>query len=150
MSASVAGSVEPDLVARARGLACRAHAGQRDKAGRPYIEHVTRVAAAVADDAEAMVVALLHDVEEDAPACIPELRAFPARIRAAVKLLTRRPDVPPAAYYAAIAANPLALRVKLADIADNADEARLAQLDPTTAQRLREKYSQALQALGAA
>lgn len=39
--------------------------------------------------------------------------------------------------------NELALRVKLADIAYNADEDRLALLDPTEAQRLRSKYSNA-------
>lgn len=50
-----------DLVERAKDLAHRAHAGQVDKAGRPYIEHVARVAAAVSDDPEAEVVAWLHD-----------------------------------------------------------------------------------------
>lgn len=49
-----------DLVTRAKELAHRAHAGQVDKAGRPYIEHVARVAAAVADDPEAEAVAWLH------------------------------------------------------------------------------------------
>ncbi len=43
----------------------------------------------------------------------------------------------------------IALRVKLADIADNMDEERLALLDPQTANRLRRKYKQALKALGA-
>lgn len=136
------------LVAKARGIASRAHAGQHDKANRPYIEHVTRVAQAVADDPIAVVVALLHDVEEDAPLYAREIAAFPAPVRKAVRLLTRRTDVPPGTYYAAIRANPLALRVKLADIADNASEERLALLDSTTAQRLREKYEIALKALG--
>ena len=56
-----------DLVERAKDLAHRAHAGQVDKAGRPYIEHVARVAARVADDPEAEAVAWLHDVLEDCP-----------------------------------------------------------------------------------
>ena len=50
-------------------------------------------------------------------------------------------------YYSAIRNNPLALRVKLADIADNADEARLALLDEKTADRLRRKYARARKAL---
>ncbi len=46
-----------DLVQKAKDLAHRAHAGQVDKAGRPYIEHVARVAAAVSDDPEAEAAA---------------------------------------------------------------------------------------------
>ena len=42
----------------------------------------------------------------------------------------------------------VALRVKLADIADNADESRLALLDSKTAARLRRKYAEARKALG--
>ena len=42
---------------RAKELAYRAHAGQVDMAGRPYIAHVARVAAQVADDPEAEAVA---------------------------------------------------------------------------------------------
>lgn len=62
-------SAPRDVVERAKELAHRAHAGQVDKAGRPYIEHVARVAAAVADDPLAEAVAWLHDVLED---CDPE------------------------------------------------------------------------------
>lgn len=54
-----------DIVSRAKDLAIRAHADQVDKAGRPYIEHVARVAAAVSDDPVAEAVAWLHDVLED-------------------------------------------------------------------------------------
>ena len=39
-------------------------------------------------------------------------------------------------------------RVKLADIADNTDEARLAMLDEVTAARLRQKYAKARVLLG--
>jgi hypothetical protein len=137
-----------DLVARARDLAHRAHAGQVDKTGRPYIEHVARVAAAVSDDPEAEAVAWLHDVAEDQPeyyARIAELMPIP--ILVAVHLLDRNVA---GDYYGRIAANPLALRVKLADIADNADESRLALLDEKTADRLRRKYANARKLLGAA
>jgi (p)ppGpp synthase/HD superfamily hydrolase len=50
----------------AEALARVAHARQRDKAGRPYIEHVARVVAEVEGD-DAKVVAWLHDVVEDCP-----------------------------------------------------------------------------------
>ena len=51
-------------------------------------------------------------------------------------------------YNASIRLNALALRVKLADIADNTDEARLAMLDEVTAARLRQKYAKARVLLG--
>lgn len=139
-----------DLVATARDLAYRAHAGQVDKAGRPYIEHVARVAATVADDPEAEAVAWLHDVLED---CADEfknelLNIRPDRIFRAVHVLTRWRGHSAGWYYDRVRENPLALRVKLADIADNADEARLTLLDEATAARLRKKYAKALRSLG--
>ena len=53
-------------VERARHVATAAHAGQVDKAGRPYIEHPADVAFRVRDHApQVQVVAWLHDVVED-------------------------------------------------------------------------------------
>ncbi|CAM4343556.1 phosphohydrolase [Stenotrophomonas indicatrix] len=137
-----------DWVARARTLALEAHAGQVDKAGHPYIGHVGRVAAAVRGDDEAEAVAWLHDVIEDCPAFAGQVQAFPAPLQDAVRLLSRTSAADANTYYARISADPLALKVKLADIADNADEARLASLDAATAERLRDKYRRALAALG--
>lgn len=139
-----------DLVERAKELAHRAHAGQVDKAGRPYIEHVERVAARVAGDDEAEAVAWLHDVLEDCE--FVDVRTldseFPPNIVEAVEHMTRQHFRDAEWYYASIRENTLAMRVKLADIADNMDEARLALLDEETAYRLRRKYAKALAALG--
>lgn len=139
-----------DLVERAKALAYRAHEGQVDKAGRPYIEHVARVAAAVSDDPEAEAVAWLHDVAED---CAREFEHevfmdFPDPIYLAMYVLTDDGVCSKEDLYYSIRQNPVALRVKLADIADNSDEARLALLDPNTADRLRKKYKRALKMLG--
>lgn len=135
------------IVDKARELAYRAHAGQVDKAGRLYIEHVARVAAAVSDDREAEAVAWLHDVLEDQPEFGDEVFYFPHEIALAASLLSRNWSDGPG-YYSGVRSNPLARRVKLADIADNSDEARLALLDAKTADRLRRKYANALKALG--
>lgn len=136
-----------NIVERARELAQRAHAGQRDKAGRPYIEHVARVAAACADDPAAEAVAWLHDVAEDHPAHRSVIvNTMPYRVWRAVDLLDRSAS-PRHLYYIRIRCNPLALRVKLADITDNCDEARLALLEVEAADRLRRKYSTAMAAL---
>jgi (p)ppGpp synthase/HD superfamily hydrolase len=137
-----------DLVQRAKELAHRAHAGQVDKAGRPYIEHVARVAAAVSDDLEAEAVGWLHDVLEDVPELHPEIEKFPAHIVRACYHLDHGWSESDHEYYACMKRCGLALRVKLADIADNSDEARLALLDPKTADRLRRKYKRALEMLG--
>ena len=128
-----------EIVQRAKELAYRAHAGQVDKAGCPYIEHVARVAAAVAGDPEAEAVAWLHDVAEDAPGFGRELLVFPTAVQLNVIFLTRKRGEPVGSYYATIRGSAIALRVKLADIADNADESRLALLDEKTAARLRRR-----------
>lgn len=138
-----------DWVERARALAIEAHAGQQDKAGRPYIEHVARVAGAIKDDPIAQATAWLHDVVEDCAEHASRVGDFPAPIQRAVQLMSRNSAPDADTYYARIAADPVALKVKLADIADNADEARLTALDAATAERLRSKYRHALAALGA-
>ncbi len=139
-----------NIVERAKDLAHRAHAGQVDKAGRPYIEHVARVAAAVSDDPEAEAVAWLHDFLEDCNCAAfgDEFMEFPEATRDAVADLTRFPAHSDGFYYWRVRYSPIALRVKLADIADNSDEARLALLDNGTAARLRRKYANARNALG--
>ncbi|WP_241981192.1 hypothetical protein [Cryobacterium algoritolerans] len=72
---------------------------------------------------------------------------IPGGVVAAVELLTRTDAVSDADYYAAIRANPIALAVKRADIADNLDPARVARLDVGTRDRLAAKYSRALTSL---
>lgn len=143
----------------ARELASTAHARQVDKAGAPYIEHPRRVAARVAGDELAgaqvrdelaVAVAWLHDVVEDTDVTAEVLRAaFPEEVVAAVLALTRRAGEEPDVYYARVAANPLALRVKRADIADNTDPARTAALTTSTRERLAAKYAHAVAALDA-
>jgi len=144
-----ASEIVMDWIARARALATEAHAGQIDKAGQPYIGHVSRVAARVRGDADAEVVAWLHDVVEDCPGSAAQVQAFPPAVQHAVQLLSRNALADPDQYYARIATDPLALKVKLADIADNGDESRLAALDAATAERLRLKYRHALAQLAA-
>lgn len=136
----------PSVAMAAKSLAERAHSGQVDKAGRPYIEHLARVAARLEGDDVAQAAGWLHDLVEDQPHHAAELDQFPARVGAVVRLLTRT-EVGSGAYYAQIGQDPLALRVKLADIADNCDERRLEALPVAVADRLRRKYSRARAAL---
>jgi hypothetical protein len=143
-------SIDAKVVSLAKALAHMAHAGQEDKAGHPYIGHVSRVAARVAGDPLAESVAWLHDVLEDRPAYADDVYAFPQQVVEAVKLLSREAGVPKETYYARIRQSAVALRVKAADLEDNSDEARLGLLPEATASRLREKYNLARGALGLA
>ncbi|TLM80635.1 MAG: HD domain-containing protein [Actinobacteria bacterium] len=139
--------IEESAVERARAFASRVHADAVDKAGKPYIGHCERVAAKLASDDE-KIVAMLHDVLEDTDTPEDELRAvFGDRIVESLRLLTRSADIAPAQYYARLKHDPVARAVKLADIHDNLDPARLSALDPQVASKLIAKYGDALQAL---
>lgn len=132
--------------ADADALAVSAHAGQVDKGGRPVVEHVRAVAAAVrGHGAHAEMAGLLHDVVEDTAITADDLRArgCPEPVVRAVESVTRRPGEDYVAMVRRAAADPLGRIVKLADNAHNADETRLAALDAHTAARLREKYAAA-------
>ncbi len=137
------------MIGAAFELAFAAHQGQTDKAGMAYIGHVARVAAGVDTDEE-RVVALLHDVVEDCDVPLSEIEAkFGPEIAAGVDAMTKRKGEALDAYYARVRNNPLALSVKLSDIADNSSPDRLKLLDDATQERLTRKYSDALAALGA-
>lgn len=132
-------------------LATTAHAGQVDKSGRPYIDHVLRVAGGVRSPDERMT-AVLHDVVEDTTLSLDDLqrRGCSDHVVEAIDALTRREGEVAEDYYGRVAANPIALAVKRADLADNSDPSRLAELPGEVAQRLREKYAEANRLLGSA
>ncbi|MBZ6284995.1 HD domain-containing protein [Streptomyces olivaceus] len=138
---------EVEAVARA------AHEGQTDKAGRPYAEHLRAVAEGVrrrGGDDEQIAAAWLHDAVEDDALTERWLdgAALSRRTKDIVRALTRRPGEPPEEYAARILATPGALLVKEADLAHNADPARLAVLDEATRTRLAEKYARMRVLLG--
>ena len=141
-----------DLTSDARKLAERAHAGQLDKAGQPYIGHLERVASYVdPTDPLAVTAAFLHDSVEDTSLSTQDLldHGIPADAVEVIELLTRRPEQTPEDYYQAISEHPLAREVKLADLADNSDPGRLALLPDSLRDRLTQKYAAAYRALGA-
>ncbi|MEU6889316.1 HD domain-containing protein [Streptomyces viridosporus] len=143
----------PLTPAEAEAVARAAHAGQTDKAGRPYAEHLRAVAEGVrrrGGDDEQIAAAWLHDAVEDGrlPDRWLEEAALTRRTRDIVRAVTKRPGEPPEAYAARILATPGALLVKEADLAHNADPARLAVLDGATRTRLTEKYARMRTLLG--
>lgn len=141
---------ESKQVLLAKQIATKAHEGQVDKVGDPYIGHPARIAASLPEsEVDGRIVAWLHDVVEDTTVTLNDLEqaGFPSEIIVAVDAITHRDDESNDEYYARVRANPIALRVKLADIADNSNEERRARLDPETAERLRVKYKEAIQVL---
>lgn len=134
-------------VSTALMVANRAHSGQFDKGGQPYIRHPMRVSAAMHSDDE-RIVALLHDVVEDSDITLGDLRrdGFSDAVVDAVDALTRRRHEVYSAYILRVAANPLAVAVKVADLADNMDLSRIPNPQPRDYARLG-KYGEALRVL---
>lgn len=134
-----------EMTVKAMKTACAAHLGQTDKGDVPYIFHPIHVAEQM-DDAISCAAALLHDVVEDTPITLEALaREFPPAVTEAVRLLTHDADTPYFAYLSRIRTDSVAKKVKLADIAHNADQTRLALsgLSPEEMRRLAEKYEKA-------
>jgi (p)ppGpp synthase/HD superfamily hydrolase len=107
---------------RALYIAAEAHKGQQDRYGMPYLMHVQRVAAAVPTPFE-KVCALLHDVVEDTHWNLDGLRreGFTPEVLGVLATLTKAEGEAYDAYIERVKLNPLALRIKLADLTDNLD-----------------------------
>ena len=94
------------------------------------------------------VVALLHDVVEDSEYTLADLTdmGFPAEVTDAVALMTHGEGVPYLDYVAKIRENPIARKVKLADLRHNSDLSRLDRVDTKALARV-EKYAAAIRLL---
>lgn len=123
-------------------LAEKYHLYQTDIAGVPYVEHPKAVAAMLDGKAE-KCVALLHDLLEDTDIDVKLLKDnFAPEVVAAVVADTRNAGEDYFDYIARVAKNPLAARVKLADLTHNMDVTRLRTVTDADLARL-EKYKKA-------
>lgn len=134
-------------LARAIAIAAQAHQEQHDKAGAPYILHPLRMMAQLHGEAE-RIVAVLHDLIEDTDWTLDQLRAegFSDDVLAAIDCLTKRDDESYEAFIERASYNELARQVKLADLEDNMDLRRIAEVTDQDLERLR-KYHRARQVL---
>ena len=91
------------------------------------------------------MAAVLHDVLEDTPVTVDELRAegLPDDVIDAVIVLTRRDGTSYEDYIERVALNPIARDVKAADIADNLANNRRLPVTPEVAERIA-RYERAL------
>ncbi len=103
-------------------LAERVHAGQADKIGVPYIEHVRAVAAGLAPFGDELVMAgLLHDVVEDTDWTAEKLASagIPERVVEIVEAVTNQAGMTYAEKIRHITADLSATLVKISDNAHN-------------------------------
>lgn len=136
-----------EMTKKAIRFAFRAHAGQMDRSGIPYIMHPIHLAEQMRSE-DACVVAMLHDVLEDTDATLEELCAegFTETQLTALQLLTHDEAVPYMDYIRNIKENKLAKTVKLADLAHNSDLTRLDTVTEKDLERNR-KYAEAIRIL---
>jgi (p)ppGpp synthase/HD superfamily hydrolase len=127
----MAEAMENDLLRKAEEIAVAAHAGQSDKTGHPFSDHLRRVAEKVGGREQRMV-AYLHDIVEKADGWSLDRLAqegFPQTVIDAVDAMTRREGEDYADFVRRAIANPLARPVKRADLEDNLQQAERAGID---------------------
>jgi len=131
-------------------IAQKSFNGRLDKSGKPYFDHLARVANnaekfyRVDDDDSVYIVALLHDLLEDCPewsaASIGVL--FGTEISSVVELLTKTVGQSYEDYIEGILNNEIALIVKRFDLEDNMDIRRLENISDKDLERIA-KYHKA-------
>lgn len=133
----------------AEAVAVRAHAGQTDKAGVPYIEHPRAVAARLSEQGwgeDVIIAGWLHDVVEDTDVSLADLTGMGAssNVVRIVDAVTRRAgETYMDMIRGRICPVPGAVAVKLADNWHNSQEFRLVHLPVEQAEFLRGRYGKA-------
>ena len=134
------------LTKQAMAICFDVHKNQLDKSGLPYVFHPFHLAEQMETEHE-VCVALLHDVIEDSDHTPGELSqaGFPDEVVRAVRTLTRAPHMHYLDYVARLRQNPIARRVKLADLAHNSDLSRLGYVSDQDRRRvLKYRMAQAI------
>ena len=124
-------------------MALENHADQMDKTGKPYYLHPLRVMSKMEKDDE-RIVAVLHDIIEDTPitSIILTEDGFSDKIVDAIVAITHIPGEPYVDYIERVANDPIARKVKIADLEDNMSIDRMLLDDDRALARLR-KYRDA-------
>lgn len=131
-----------ELYGKALALCTEKHAGQVDKAGKPYLGHIARVAGEFYD--EEAIVALLHDIVEDTDVKPGELlqKGFTKEIVDAVVAITKKENESYESFIERVGKNKMAREVKIADLEDNMNIRRLPKITEEDMVRLN-KYLEA-------
>lgn len=139
--------INTKLTRKAMIIAYNAHQNQFDKANIPYIYHPIHIAEQMDTELEC-IVALLHDVVEDTDITLNDLeKEFPQEVIDLLKILTHDKKIDYIEYIKKVKTNPIATKIKIADLKHNSDITRLENITPTDLKRI-EKYKKALEILG--
>lgn len=112
---------------RAISLAAQKHAGQFDQGGFPYILHPIRIMMSM-NTIDEKVVAILHDIIEDTDVTEEDLEIIGFNhqvIQALIAITHDKTAEPYFDYIRRVMKNPLAARIKAADLRDNLSVNRL-------------------------
>ena len=138
--------INTKLTRLASKIAYKAHEGQTDKAGVPYIFHPIHIAEQM-DSEESCLVALLHDVIEDSDITLEILsKYFNDDIITALRVLTKKENDDYVMYIKRVKTNKLATKVKIKDLEHNRDLTRLDEVTDKDRKRSL-KYWQAIRYL---
>jgi (p)ppGpp synthase/HD superfamily hydrolase len=134
-------------IEKAIAIALEGHKDQKDKSGLPYILHPLRVMLKM-DTEEEMIPAVLHDILEDTQLDVSYLlsQGISSDSIEIIKFLTKKDDEEYLAYIQKIRTNPIAAKIKKADITDNLNLLRLHQIQVSDLERLN-NYIQAFKIL---
>lgn len=139
--------INTKLTRKAMIIAYNAHQNQFDKANIPYIYHPIHIAEQMDTELEC-IVALLHDVVEDTDITFNDLeKEFPQEVIDLLKILTHDKKIDYIEYIKKVKTNPIATKIKIADLKHNSDITRLENITTTDLKRI-EKYKKALEILG--
>ena len=139
--------INTKLTRKAMIIAYNAHQNQFDKANIPYIYHPIHIAEQMDTELEC-IVALLHDVVEDTDITLNDLeKEFPQEVINLLKILTHDKKIDYIEYIKKVKTNPIATKIKIADLKHNSDITRLENITTTDLKRI-EKYKKALEILG--
>ena len=135
-------------IERAIQIAVEAHAGAKDKGGKPYILHPLNVMMRLETEEE-QIVAILHDVVEDTDWTFESLseEGFSKIIIEALRTITKySQDEDYEEFIQRSLSNEIGRKVKIADLKENLDITRIGELDKKDIQRIN-KYKRALEVL---
>ena len=147
---------EIEKIEKARKIAMRVHGTQVDKKNYPYLAHVYDVAKRVKKFGITYeIVGLLHDAIEDASPnkfkkeIISEIiSSFDDKIFTAIMAMSKSKEEDYFRdYLPRVKANPIALKIKIADASHNLSKAHLIE-DNELQDKLRNKYIRVLNELG--
>lgn len=117
------------MLQKAIDFATKVLEGKKDYSGQPMVAHALRMMDRMETDEEKMI-AVLHDVVEEGGCSFHELKeaGFGRAVLEGVDVLTRRPNMKYFDYIDDISTNSTAVKVKLAELAENKDQDRVNKL----------------------